>query len=172
MIIRCLHHLLPLRKGGKVIIINQPNSLLHKEGSHTPVSYDSSQYSVGSACFVLSPNREWKRLHHQPACTDMGKADEELLGLNQGAPTEHFGESTDDHHSQYLPDIWTGQLMGFHPAKTACQPPPPRHLSPGAAQQLPCQAVGARLLPSAHGAASTCLWKQQNRSKICLLRFP
>lgn len=76
MIIKCLHHLLPLREGGKEVIISHPNSLLHKEGSHAPVSCDNSQYSVGSACFIPLPNSNWKRLvssvclhwHQQHSC--------------------------------------------------------------------------------------------------------
>ena len=67
VIIRCLHHLLPLREGGKEIIISHSSSLLHKEGSHAPVSYDNSQYSVGSTCFISLPKSNWKRLV-SPVC--------------------------------------------------------------------------------------------------------
>lgn len=126
MIIRCLHHLLPPREGGKEVIISHPNSLLHKEGSHAPVSCDNSQYSVGSACFIPSPNSNRKR-PVSPICLHRHVWHSCTLWTARFKPRSSFWATlralwrsrTDDYHSQHLLThaIWRDQLVGSHLAK-------------------------------------------------------
>lgn len=157
MIIRCLHHLLPPREGGKEVIISHPNSLLHKEGSHAPVSCDNSQHSVGSACFIPSPNSNRKR-PVSPICLHWHVRHSCRLRTARLKPRSSFWATlralrrsrTDDYHSQHL-HMQSGEISwwGHIWPKTICQRSPPSHLLPSAAQQLWKQArrVGSLSFP-------------------------
>lgn len=152
MIIRCLHHLLPLREGGKEVIISHPNSLLHKGGSHTPVSGDNSQYSVGSACFIPLPKSNWKRLV-SPVCLYRHGQRSRTLQTLQLKPSSSFWaiprapwrDRAEDYQSHHLPVQSVGISLWDH-HKTTRQTPP-SHLLPNVAQQLWKQA-GIAVLPS------------------------
>lgn len=96
MIIRWLEHYLPPREGGKEVIINHPNSLLHKEGSHAPVICDNSHFSVGSTCPIPLPMSE-AAFTTLPYAGGDHPPQHKLPGSNQGAPSQqslgHFGET-------------------------------------------------------------------------------
>lgn len=182
MIIRCLNHLLPLREEGKEIIISHPNSLLYKEGSHTTVNYDSSQYSVGSACFIPLPKSNWKGLvspvclywHGQCLCT-LQTMRLEPRPSSWAISRALWRDRADDYQSQCLHVQSVKISLWDHIwPKTVCQQTPPSHLLPGVAQQLWKQARrvglvsfphGQQLCSLKHGMAASCLKKQQKQNR-------